>query len=49
MINDFLDNIANDQYQKMLREIAHEDLKTVWKQMDEIEPLTPVNLNERKD
>ena len=41
MTNDFLDNIANDQHQKMLREIAHEDLETVWKQMDEIEPLTP--------
>ena len=24
--NDFLDNLANDQYQKMLREIANDDL-----------------------
>ena len=23
--NDFLDNLANDQYQKMLREIANDD------------------------
>ena len=25
MTNDFLDNIANDQHQKMLREIANDD------------------------
>jgi ubiquinone biosynthesis protein COQ9 len=24
--NDFLDNLANDQYQKMLREISNDDL-----------------------
>ena len=24
--NDFLDNLANDQHQKMLREIANDDL-----------------------
>ena len=49
MTNDFLDNIANDQHQKMLREIAHENLETVWKQMDEIEPLTPITQSQRKD
>ena len=49
MTNDFLDNIANDQHQKMVREIAHEDLETVPKHMDEFDPVTPVNLNERKD
>lgn len=25
-MNDFLDNLANDQHQKMLREIAEDDL-----------------------
>ena len=25
-MNDFLDNLANDQHQKMLREIANDDL-----------------------
>ncbi len=25
-MTDFLDNLANDQYQKMLREIANDDL-----------------------
>ena len=26
MTNDFLDNIANDQHQKMLREISNDDI-----------------------
>ena len=25
-MNDFLDNLANDQHQKMLREIANDDI-----------------------
>ena len=48
-MNDFLDNLANDQHQKLLREITHDDLKKTWKQMEEIEPLTPVTQSQRKD
>ena len=48
MTNDFLDNIANDQHQKMLREIAHEDLETVWKQMDEIETINSCKPKRKK-
>tara|TARA_Y100000004_G_scaffold132733_1_gene149876 strand:+ start:56 stop:202 length:147 start_codon:yes stop_codon:yes gene_type:complete len=48
-MNDFLDNLANDQHQKLLREITHDDLKKTWEQMEEIEPLTPVTQSQRKD
>ena len=34
-MNDFLDNLANDQHQKMLREIANDDLTP--KKRDSIE------------
>ena len=44
MTNDFLDNLANDQYQKMLREISNDDITP--KKSDKI---TQNDLYERKD
>tara|TARA_R100001082_G_C4355182_1_gene156505 strand:- start:1518 stop:1712 length:195 start_codon:yes stop_codon:yes gene_type:complete len=44
MTNDFLDNLANDQYQKMLREINNDDITP--KKSDKI---TQNDLYERKD
>jgi len=44
MTNDFLDNLGNDQYQKMLREINNDDITP--KKSDKI---TQNDLYERKD
>ena len=43
-MNDFLDNLANDQHQKMLREISNDDLTP--KKRD---TLVKNDLYERKD
>ena len=44
MTNDFLDNLGNDQYQKMLREISNDDITP--KKSDKI---AQNDLYERKD
>jgi|TARA_R100001443_G_scaffold101847_1_gene109793 hypothetical protein len=54
--NDFLDNLANDQHQKMLREIANDDLTPkkrdkkqnteIFEKNEEIYITEPTTLNE---
>jgi len=54
--NDFLDNLANDQHQKMLREIANDDLTPkkrdkkqnteIFEKNEEIYITDPTTLNE---
>ena len=54
--NDFLDNLANDQHQKMLREISNDKLTPkkrdslketeIFDENEEIMTLKQVNLNE---
>ena len=43
-MNDFLDNLANDQHQKMLREISNDDLTP-----NKRDTLVKNDLYERKD
>ena len=55
-MNDFLDNLANDQHQKMLREIANDDLTPkkrdkkqnteIFEKNEEIYITEPTTLNE---
>jgi|TARA_B100000927_G_scaffold288604_1_gene283487 hypothetical protein len=55
-MTDFLDNLANDQYQKMLREIANDDLTPkkrdslketeIFESEEEISVTPPQTLNE---